>query len=313
MSGFAGDAVANPVIQLRQVSKNFGAHQVLKNVDLSVPENSVFAFLGNNGAGKSTTIGLITGLLQCDHGEIMVLGKNIRHHKMAILQQIGCIVDSPSLYPNLTAPQFLRIACLVKRLPSAEIGRVLNLVDLQRTGNTLVGNFSLGMKQRLALAHALLGKPKLLILDEPTNGLDPQGIHQIRTLLQNLAASAQCSIFISSHQLDEVEKIATHLALLKEGSIYCQIAVPEWLSTQKGVLALEVGDAEQARHFLHSLDYDARIVDTGHVEVHQIAPQHADQLHARLIGHGVRLFQSAYQKPSLEQWFLHTTDSKREL
>ena len=297
------------VIELKQVSKHFGSQQVLKNVNLHVPEKSVFAFLGNNGAGKSTTIRLITGLLQPDHGEVFVLGKDIRHHRREISGQIGCLVDSPCLYPNLTATEFLRIGCTIKQLAPGEIGRVLEVVNLRETGNK-IAHFSLGMKQRLALAHAMLGKPRLLILDEPGNGLDPQGILEIRNLLLELPVRANCTVFMSSHQLDEVEKIASHIALLKDGAVLCQASVAELVAEQMGVLALEIGDANHGLQLLKSLNYDARITGESTLEVHRIQLQHADQLHASLISAGVRLFQSVYQKPSLEEWFLSASANK---
>ena len=302
--------MTHPVIELNKVSKRFGTHQVLNDLDLSVPEGSVFAFLGNNGAGKSTTIRLITGLLQADQGEVRVLGKNIRTDRMAILQQLGCIVDSPSLYPNLSASEFLRIGCAIKKLPLQEIDRVLEVVNLREAGQTRVAHYSLGMKQRLALAHALLGSPALLILDEPTNGLDPQGIHEIRHLLKNLPEIAACSIFISSHQLDEVEKMASHLALLKDGRIFCQTSVAQWLATQTGVLSVEIDDAERAITILQTLGYAVQKVDAQHITVTQIAARQADRLHTGLIQAGIRLFQSVYQKPSLEDWFLQNTGGR---
>jgi ABC-type Na+ transport system ATPase subunit NatA len=173
-----------PVIELRNVSKRFGTHTVLERLDLAVPRHSVFGFLGNNGAGKSTTIRLVTGLLQADSGEVLVNGRDLRTHRTEVLQGIGCIVDGPALYPNLNAAEFLRIGCAIKRLPRAEIGRVLELVSLRDTGGTRIAHFSLGMKARLALAHALLGQPRLLVLDEPANGLDPHGILEMRARLR---------------------------------------------------------------------------------------------------------------------------------
>ncbi len=298
------------VVELNQVSKHFAAHQVLRGLDLQVPELSVFAFLGNNGAGKSTTIRIMTGLLRPDGGQVRMLGMDIARQRLAILRQVGCLVDSPSLYPNLTAAEFLRIGCAVKGLPQQEIGRVLELVNLQGAKGR-IAHFSLGMRQRLALAHALLGTPKLLILDEPGNGLDPQGIHEIRSLLMQLPQRAQCTVFVSSHQLDEVEKMATHLALLKEGRLFCQTSVSQWLAAQTGVLALEVHDAALAARLLQQDGYQVQQLDARNLQVQHMPPQQADRLHARLIGHGIGLFQSVYQKPTLEEWFLQTTTERR--
>ena len=297
------------IIEMTGVSKAFGDRRVLDQLNLSVPEHSLFAFLGNNGHGKSTTIKLITGLLRADQGDIRVLGLDIKKQRNDVLKQIGCLIDYPSLYPNLDAGEFLSIGCLIKDLPTPEIDRVLELVSMRDAKDVLIGKYSLGMKQRLALAHALLGKPKLLILDEPTNGLDPEGINDIRRLLIDLPASANCSIFFSSHQLDEVEKTASHLALLRNGRIQFQSAIGDLAKQQQGILCLDVCDAVKAHALLEGLGFSSEITGANHIRVGNISRQHAGQVHASLIHAGLQLFESAYQEPSLEQWFLNSTDA----
>ena len=295
------------VIELSNVRKRFGKHQVLDGIDLCVPRGSVFGFLGNNGSGKSTTIRLITGLLHADAGEVRVLGRNIREHRREVLREIGCIVDAPTLYPNLTASEFLQIGCAIKRLPASEIGRVLELVKLAGTGKTRIAHFSLGMKQRLALGHALLGQPTLLVLDEPGNGLDPHGIQEMRALLRELPQAADCTVFVSSHQLDEVEKVATHVALLKDGVVASQGAIAALMASNTGVLQIEIGDAGHAVTVLRALDYDARRTGDTSIEVHRVERDNADAVHASLVHGGARLFGSSYRQPTLEQWFLRST------
>ena len=297
------------IIEMTGVSKAFGDRRVLDQLNLSVPEHSLFAFLGNNGHGKSTTIKLITGLLRADQGDIRVLGLDIKKQRNEVLKQIGCLIDYPSLYPNLDAGEFLSIGCLIKDLPTPEIDRVLELVSMRDAKHVLIGKYSLGMKQRLALAHALLGKPKLLILDEPTNGLDPEGINDIRRLLIELPASANCSIFFSSHQLDEVEKTASHLALLRNGRIQFQSAIGDLAKQQQGILCLDVCDAVKAHALLEGLGFSSEITGANHIRVGNISRQHAGRVHSCLIHAGLQLFESAYQKPSLEQWFLNSTDA----
>lgn len=294
-------------IELTRVRKRFGARQVLKEISLTVPTGSVFAFVGNNGAGKSTTIRLLTGLLRPDDGTVRVLGKDVAVDRASVLGQLGCLVDSPSLYPNLTPAEFLRIGCAIKRLASNEIDRVLELVDMGHARASPIATFSLGMKQRIALAHALLGRPALLVLDEPSNGLDPQGIQEIRRLLRELPERENCTVFVSSHQLDEVEKIATHVALLHDGQILCQAPVEQLLEPDVGCLSLEIYDAHHALAVLQSLNYDVRLTGERNLEVHRIAADRADQLHASLIGAGARLFQSVYRTQTLEDWFLKAT------
>ena len=295
------------VIELRKVGKRLGTRQVLHDIDLHVPRGSVFGFLGNNGAGKSTTIRLITGLLHADAGDVLVLGRDVRRQRIDILREIGCIVDAPSLYPNLTADEFLRIGCAIKRLPRAEIGRVLDVVQLARSATMRIGHFSLGMKQRLALAHALLGKPTLLVLDEPANGLDPHGIQEIRALLRSLPESAGCTVFLSSHQLDEVEKVATHVALLQDGTVASQGPIATLMGADSGVLAMETGDPGRAAEVLCGFNYDARATGDNTLEVHRIVREQAEHVHAMLIHAGVSLFQSIYRQPTLEQWFMRST------
>ena len=296
--------MASSVIEMRGVSKAFGEHKVITELNLTMPTNSIFAFLGNNGAGKSTVIRMITGLLRADAGQIKVLGLEVRSERMAILRQVGVIVDAPSLYPNLSAAEFLRIGCTIKGLPWSEIDRVLSLVELSGAGNRLVAKFSLGMKQRLAIAHALLGAPRLLVLDEPTNGLDPEGIRDIRHLLKALPALAETSVFVSSHNLEEVEKMASHVALLKGGCIRFQAPIAELLAAQTGTLSIDVGDAPRAQLLLTSAAYKVERTEAGRLKVSGVERHNADRVHALLVHAGIRLYQSVYHTPSLEQWFL---------
>lgn len=296
--------MASSVIEMHGVSKAFGEHQVITELNLTMPTNSIFAFLGNNGAGKSTVIRMITGLLRADAGQIKVLGLEVRSERMAILRQVGVIVDAPSLYPNLSAAEFLRIGCTIKGLPWSEIDRVLSLVELSGAGNRLVAKFSLGMKQRLAIAHALLGAPRLLVLDEPTNGLDPEGMRDIRHLLKALPALAETSVFVSSHNLEEVEKMASHVALLKGGCIRFQAPIAELLAAQTGTLSIDVGDAPRAQLLLTGAAYRVERTEAGRLKVSGVERHNADRVHALLVHAGIRLYQSVYHTPSLEQWFL---------
>jgi ABC-type multidrug transport system ATPase subunit len=299
--------MTDAVIELSQVKKSFGKHAVLKNLDLFVPVNSIFAFLGNNGEGKSTAIRLIVGLLQADSGTIEVFGRNISVDRKKILSEVGCIVDAPSAYPNLTAREFLKIACVIKNLPAKEIDRVLDLVKLEVDKQRRISQFSLGMKQRLALAHALLGKPRLLLLDEPMNGLDPSGIQEIRQLMQRLPEEAQCTVFVSSHQLDEVEKVATHLALLKDGKLQFQSKLEDIYASQAGALCLSVDDADQASLVLSQHNFNSSKINARQLRVHSIAQDYSHQVNACLIQANLRLHQSVFEKPSLEQWFHQRT------
>lgn len=300
----------NAAISLAGVDKRLGGRDILRQLSLDVPAGSVFAFLGNNGAGKSTTIRILTGLLDADRGKVEVLGRPIRSARMELLREVGCLVDSPALYPNLTAAEFLEIGRRIKGLPPAESGRVLELVGLAASARTRIAGFSLGMRQRLALAHAMLGRPRLLILDEPGNGLDPQGMRDIRTLLASLPQQTGCTVFLSSHQLDEVEKIATHLAVLHDGRVLCQEAVPQLLARQPGLFLLEVDDSRRALALLAGLDLTARATGARTLEVGPVSAAEGPRLHVALVGAGLALYQSVYRTPNLEQWFLDLTSPK---
>ncbi len=294
-------------IHLKGVSKSFGRHQVLKNLELSVPYKSIYAFLGNNGEGKSTAIRLIVGLLKPDRGSIQVLGRHIHLERQQILREVGCLVEAPSAYPNLSAFEFLKIACVIKALPITEISRVLELVGLQVEQERLIRHFSLGMKQRLALANALIGRPKLLILDEPTNGLDPSGIQEIRQLIRRLPEQADCTVFVSSHQLDEVEKMASHLALLKGGALQFQSRLDDIYANQSGSLTLEVDDAAQTAKILDQYAFQSQVINSSQLIVTSISRELVHQVNACVVRADLRLHSSHFEKPSLEHWFLQQT------
>lgn len=296
--------MATHVIEMQAVFKAFGPQQVLNDIDLQVPARSVFGFLGKRGEGKSTLIRLLTGLLRADRGEIHVLGHDIRTERRMILSQIGVLVDAPGLYPNLTGAEMLRIGCTIKGLPRNEVVRVLELVNLGGAAHRQIGKYSLGMKQRLTIAHALLGSPQLLILDEPTNGLDPEGVDDIRALLRSLPAVAGTSIFLSSNHLAGMEKTATHIALLKGGRISLQAPMGELLAQQTGILAIDVSDSHRAQQLLQSAAYQAERTSTGQVRVSGVQKHQADRVHALLVHAGFKLYQSVYHTPSLEQWFM---------
>ena len=213
-----------------QFSEN---EKVLNNINLQVSEGSIYGFLGPNGAGKTTTLKLILGLLKKQKGEIMIFGQTFLKNRIEILSNIGSMIETPSIYSHLTARENLQVLQKVYRCSKDRIAEVLELVGLANTGNKKAGNFSLGMKQRLAIAIALLHSPKLLILDEPTNGLDPNGILEIRELLKKLAHLQGITILISSHLLSEIEKLVTHIGIINYGNLLFQGTLPDLINKQK--------------------------------------------------------------------------------
>lgn len=300
-----------PVIELNAVYKRWGQHTVLKGISLSVPRASVFAFLGNNGQGKSTTIRLLTGLSRADSGEIRLLNEPLPGNERRLLRQVGALIDSPCLYSNLTAREFLEIGCTLKQLPKSDISRVLGLVNLTDTGHRRVEQFSLGMRQRLALAHALLGEPRILILDEPGNGLDPQGQMEIRELISSLPGRTGATVFVSSHDLDEVARMATHLAVLNGGQIRFQGSMASLQASLLPTRRLTVGDALKAEHALTHWTAKKVVRSPQVLELYGIDGGAIPALHVCLIEAGVAVYESVQLQPTLEAWFLDITQTRQ--
>jgi len=210
-----------------------GQDPVLHQLDLRVPEGSVFGFLGPNGAGKTTTLRLVLGLLKKQEGDIRIFGQPFAANRLAILSKIGSLIESPSIYAHLTASENLRVLQKIYRCPVERIDHVLQLTGLGGTGNKKAGRLSLGMKQRLGIAIALLNDPLLLILDEPTNGLDPEGIIEMRQLFRQLNDQG-VTILISSHLLGEMEKLITHAGIIHKGELLFQGTLDELRSGRNG-------------------------------------------------------------------------------
>lgn len=210
-------------IETKKLSHQFSNESLLLNeLDIQVPQGSIYGFIGKNGAGKTTTLKLILGLLKLQKGEILIFGQKLRDNRTSILKEIGSLIESPSFYAHLSARDNLKILQKIYQCPKERIDTILKMVDLWDTGNKKVRKFSLGMKQRLSIAIALLHQPKLLILDEPTNGLDPSGIIKMRELLKNINTTFNTTIIISSHLLAEVEKLVSHLAIINQGTLVFQ-------------------------------------------------------------------------------------------
>ncbi|MBN2482032.1 MAG: ATP-binding cassette domain-containing protein [Bacteroidales bacterium] len=211
-----------PIITTHNLNFSFGRFQALKNINLEVHRNSIFGFLGPNGAGKTTMIKAILGLLKTSRHSIKIFSRELSHHKLSILSRVGAMVESPSLYPALSGFENVEIIRILRGLPRNESQRVLQTVSLSGDARRPVSQYSTGMKQRLALAIALLDKPELLVLDEPMNGLDPSGIIEIREFLLHLNRQFGITIFLSSHILSEIEKLATHIGIIDKGNLKFQ-------------------------------------------------------------------------------------------
>lgn len=208
------------VLEIKDVHKHLGTRNIIKGISLSVKEGEIFGFLGPNGAGKTTTIRMIVGLIAPNKGSITILGHDIQHNRENALKEVGAVVENPELYTYLTGKENLKqLARIYKNISDKDIDEVVSLVGLTDRINDKVKKYSLGMKQRLGLAESLLANPKLLILDEPTNGLDPNGIIEFRELIKKIAKERNTSIFISSHLLSEIEQVCDTVAFIDKGVI----------------------------------------------------------------------------------------------
>lgn len=213
----------NEVVKTYNLTKKYGENVVVNNLDMEVKEGTIYGFLGPNGAGKSTTLKMLLGLVHQTKGEIDIFGKrfNIKN-RIEILKNVGSLIESPSYYGHLTARENLKIFSVMLNVPEKNIDEVLKIVRLDKQKNKKTSAYSLGMKQRLGLASALLSFPKLLILDEPTNGLDPAGIQEIRELIRSLPAEYGMSIIISSHLLSEIDLIVDNIGIIGNGKMMYQ-------------------------------------------------------------------------------------------
>ena len=221
-----------------------------------------------------------------------------------LLYNVGCIIDSPSLYEHLSAKEYLSIAQRLKNLPKSEIDRVLSIVDLLHARTQIITTFSLGMKQRLAIANALLGQPKLLILDEPTNGLDPQGIIEIRKLLKKLPQEMDVSVFISSHLLDEIEKMVSHVAIIKSGRVIKESGLSSLIG-DSGKLVLQVNHLNNAKKIIERMGMFCEVINKDHLVVKNILQSQCPTLNNCLFKNNIQLFSASFLKPSLEQTFMN--------
>ncbi len=211
------------ILKTENLNKSFKGQKIVDNVALEVQRNTVYGLLGPNGAGKSTTLKMMTGMLRPDAGNIIFYGHTWTRND---LQDIGVLIETPPLYDNLTATENLQVRTIALRLPQSRIEEVLKIVDLTNTGKKRAGQFSLGMKQRLGIAIALLNKPKLLILDEPTNGLDPIGIQELRQLIRSFPEQG-ITVILSSHILSEVEQVVDDIGIIADGKLGYQGPAPQ--------------------------------------------------------------------------------------
>ncbi len=207
------------IIETKHLTKTYGDFTAVSGIDLHIPKGEVYGFLGPNGAGKSTTMKMLLGLTKPTSGSFTIDGKQYPENRTEILKEIGSLIEAPAFYGNLTGEENLEILRRILGLPKSDVLEALEIVGLTQFRKRLARNYSLGMKQRLGLAGAIIGKPPILILDEPTNGLDPVGIHEIRTLIRSLPERFGCTVLVSSHLLSEIELMADTIGILNHGRL----------------------------------------------------------------------------------------------
>ena len=244
----------NYVVETTALSKQYAGRPVVDQVSLCVPEDSVYGFIGPNGAGKSTTMKMLLGLLKPSGGSIQILGQQMNpENRLELLGQTGSLIESPSCYGHLTGEENLQIVADLKNTPKKDIDRVLEIVSLTSSRKKKVKQYSLGMRQRLGIAQALLGSPKLLILDEPTNGLDPAGIQEMRGLIREMPRRCGATVLVSSHLLSEMEQMADHVGIIDHGRLLFQGPLSELQRHSRGGITLRVLHPDNAMPILGRL------------------------------------------------------------
>ncbi len=294
-----------PVIETSALAKRYGDVLAVDAISFSVDQSQVFGFLGPNGSGKTTTIGMLLGIITPTGGDVRLLGLSGRLGLHQARQRIGATLETPNFYPHLTGRDNLRIVANLKRVDPSRIDSTLDLVGLLARGKHKFQGYSLGMKQRLAIAATLLGDPELVILDEPANGLDPEGIREVRDLIVDLGARGK-TVFVSSHLLHEVERCCTHVAILNKGRLVRQSSVHDLLA---GATSLEVRADDHERLRKASLAYPhatSATIDDDAVVV-QLADDDAAAFNRYLSGQGIYVSHLARRGLSLEEAFIGLT------
>jgi lantibiotic transport system ATP-binding protein len=297
-----------PVIETQQLNFAFGAgQQILHDLNLRVPAHSIYGFLGPNGAGKTTTLRLLLGLLKNQKGTITLFDKDFKKHRMEILRRLGSLIEQPSLYLHLSGRENLELYRLTYGCDSSRIDTVLHLVRLQQAAQKKVKAYSLGMKQRLSIAIALLHDPDVLILDEPTNGLDPSGIIETRELIRELNLSYGKTILVSSHLLSEVEKMATHVGIIHKGKLLFQGALQELhqLKSKQSAIEVEVSDTGKASQVLHL--FPVQKVNGSRLLVNFESRERIAMMNNLLVQEGIDVYQLSVMQSDLENLFIQIT------
>ncbi|ALM48227.1 hypothetical protein AMR72_04520 [Flavobacterium psychrophilum] len=303
--------MAEFIIQTKSLNFRYGKQRkVLDDVSLNIPKGSIYGFLGPNGAGKSTTMRLLTGILAEQDEAISIFGKPLKTQLPQVFENIGSLVESPALYLHLSGYNNLKYIAKLRNVPETRIAEVLELVDLTRDAKRKAKQYSLGMKQRLAIAMALLSEPELLLLDEPVNGLDPNGIQDIRKLLVKLNREKGVTIFVSSHLLAEIEKMCTHVGIISNGKLRFEGTIED-LSKKSGLckIQLTVKEAPQWHEKLLVEFPEAKLENATQISLELPDREAIPVFTKNLVERGARLYELKILE-GLEEWFMSLVNQK---
>ena len=297
------------ILSIKNLDKKFGRVHAVNNLSFDIQKGNVYGILGPNGSGKSTTLGIILNVVNKTSGEFSWFDGNLSTHEA--LKKVGAIIERPNFYPYMTAIQNLSLICKIKDIATENIEEKLKIVNLFERRNSKFRTYSLGMKQRLAIASALLNNPEILILDEPTNGLDPQGIHEIREIIQKIAKNGT-TILLASHLLDEVEKVCSHVVIIREGLKLYSGRVNE-MSISYGLF--ELNTKEPKNKLISTLNKNSSIGDIKEegdlIIAHLTQQMEASEINTYLFDNGITVSHLVKRKPSLEQQFLDLTNKNK--
>lgn len=292
------------ILSIKNLNKRYGKLQAVKNVSLEIKKGNVYGILGPNGSGKSTTLGIVLNVVNKTSGEYSWFGGTMETHDA--LKKVGAIIERPNFYPYMSAKENLELVCKIKNINYSKVQEKLEIVGLVDRQDSKFRTFSLGMKQRLAIASALLNDPEILILDEPTNGLDPQGIHQIRDIIR-LIASQGTTILLASHLLDEVEKVCSHVLVLRKGEILYS-GIVSGMSSSNGVIELQANDNQMLKAILQkNTEIDTINEEDGKIIITSKSTIEPSELNKFLVENNIYLTHLVKRNHSLEEQFLELT------
>lgn len=300
------------IVQTENLSKRFGKERAVSNINLKIRKGEIYGFLGPNGAGKTTTIRMLLGLMKPSSGTIKMFQKDLTKERINILAKVGSLVENPSYYPHLTAYENLEALRKILGVPKSRIDEVLEIVRLKDAADKKVKGFSLGMKQRLGIAASLLHNPELLILDEPTNGLDPSGIIEIRNLIKRLPEEYGMTIIISSHLLSEIDQMATQVGIVTKGKMIFQDSIEAMRRFAQPKVVIKVSDGEKGWRSLVANGIKAEHKDDL-ILFDECSDEKVAHIVQILVQEGISVYRVEEEKRSLEDIFLQMTTGEQAL